>query len=181
MQYIPPPGENVRQERPENEGCVLCGALKRGAPTRTLHPLQGAQLHHPQHVPLHAGAPDDRPLPAYGGFRPDEPGRGRRLAGLLKLAVRVLGTHYHPQGFNAGMNLGRSAGAGVADHYHLHVIPRWKGDSNFMPLVGQTRVLTEDLDTTYERLFPLFEKERKRAARRTRKKKDPIPIEVTPC
>ena len=55
------------------------------------------------------------------------------------------------------MNLGRSAGAGVTDHFHLHVVPRWTGDSNFMPIVGGTRIVIEDLDTTYDRLAPCSE------------------------
>jgi len=80
---------------------------------------------------------------------------------LLKVSLKILKKNYHPHGFNAGMNLGHSAGAGVADHFHLHVIPRWTGDSNFMPLVAKTRVLLEDLTTTYDRLYPLFEKEKK--------------------
>ncbi len=78
------------------------------------------------------------------------------MTALFQAALRVLGRHYKPHGFNAGMNLGQSAGAGVAGHFHLHVIPRWTGDSNFMPIVGRTRVFIEDLDTTYERLRPLF-------------------------
>jgi ATP adenylyltransferase len=86
------------------------------------------------------------------------------LADLLSLSIRVLRRAYRPQGFNAGMNLGRSAGAGVVGHYHLHVIPRWPGDSNFMPLVSQTRIVIEDLEKTYTRLLPLFQKE---AAART--------------
>jgi ATP adenylyltransferase len=57
------------------------------------------------------------------------------------------------------MNIGHSAGAGVADHYHVHVIPRWIGDSNFMPLVGKTKVVLEDLHATYDRLLPHFQKE----------------------
>jgi len=91
------------------------------------------------------------------------------MVDLLKLSLRVLRKNYRPQGFNAGMNLGQSAGAGVVDHYHLHVIPRWHGDSNFMPLVSQTRVLIEDLKSTYERLCPLFQKEMESYQRKKRK------------
>jgi len=81
------------------------------------------------------------------------------LGELLKLCLRILRMQYKPHGFNAGMNLGHSAGAGVADHYHLHIIPRWTGDSNFMPLVGKTKLFIEDLNTTYDKLFAHFKKE----------------------
>ena len=64
----------------------------------------------------------------------------------------ILRDLYHPDGLNLGMNLGRAAGAGVAAHIHLHVLPRWVADSNFMSVVGETRVLPEDLKTTYRRL-----------------------------
>jgi ATP adenylyltransferase len=80
------------------------------------------------------------------------------MADLLKLSLKSLRRKYCPQGFNTGMNLGRCAGAGVTDHYHLHVIPRWTGDSHFMPIVGETKVMIENLETTYDRLFPLFQK-----------------------
>ncbi len=83
------------------------------------------------------------------------------LGDLVKMSLKILKKQYNPHGFNTGMNLGASAGAGVSDHYHLHVIPRWTGDSNFMPLVGKTRLMIEDLDMTYERLLPLFKKEKK--------------------
>ena len=81
------------------------------------------------------------------------------MTDLLKLCIKVLKIKYNPHGFNSGMNLGHSAGAGVTDHYHLHVIPRWTGDSNFMPLVGNTKVTIEDLDTAYDRLCSSFQKE----------------------
>jgi ATP adenylyltransferase len=71
---------------------------------------------------------------------------------LLKRSQSALRDAYHPEGFNAGMNLGRVAGAGVADHIHMHLLPRWGGDTNFMSTVGETRVLPEDLATTYRKL-----------------------------
>lgn len=86
-----------------------------------------------------------------------EPAGLHEMMDLLRLSLTVLSAYYKPQGFNTGMNLGQSAGAGVTGHYHLHLIPRWTGDANFMPIVGKTRVVIEDLPTTYQKLFPLFQ------------------------
>ncbi len=84
---------------------------------------------------------------------------------LAKRAQLALETEYHPDGFNIGMNLGRSAGAGVADHLHLHVVPRWSGDANFVSIVGETRVLPEDLSATYQKLKRHFDVAQYRAPR----------------
>lgn len=78
------------------------------------------------------------------------------LMDLAKRGQRAIREVYSPSGFNLGMNLGSAAGAGIADHIHVHLLPRWSGDTNFMTTVGNTRVIPEDLETTYKKLLTQF-------------------------
>ena len=80
------------------------------------------------------------------------------LIELTRRAEVALTEAYAPQGMNMGINLGKPAGAGILEHLHVHVVPRWNGDTNFMTVVGQTRVLPEELPVTADRLRPIFER-----------------------
>ena len=80
------------------------------------------------------------------------------LMALTRDAEIALNEAYAPQGINIGINLGRPAGAGVLDHLHVHAVPRWNGDTNFMTVIGETRVLPEDLAASKQRLRPIFER-----------------------
>ena len=79
-------------------------------------------------------------------------------ADLMQLCERALLEVYQPHGINVGVNLGKPAGAGVLEHVHVHVVPRWNGDTNFMTVVGETRVLPEELPQSAARLKPIFQK-----------------------
>ncbi len=78
------------------------------------------------------------------------------LMRLVRRSVAVLELVMTPDGFNVGVNLGRVAGAGIPDHVHVHVVPRWNGDTNFMPVLGETKVVNEHLDRTWEKLTEAF-------------------------
>jgi ATP adenylyltransferase len=93
----------------------------------------------------HVGRPEELPREAYGA-----------LMEAVRRAVEALREAFTPEGMNIGMNVGRAAGAGVADHCHWHLLPRWNGDTNFMPLLAEVKVMSEHLTATYERLRPHF-------------------------
>jgi ATP adenylyltransferase len=78
------------------------------------------------------------------------------LMRLVRRSLEVLQTLMKPQGFNVGLNLGRVAGAGIPDHVHVHVVPRWDGDTNFLPVLGEVKVINEHLERTWEKLVNGF-------------------------
>ena len=81
------------------------------------------------------------------------------IGALTQASVAALSSVMSPQGFNIGVNQGRVAGAGLPDHVHVHVVPRWEGDSNFMTVLAETRLIPETLDQTYDSLFPVLRRE----------------------
>lgn len=134
--------------------CLFCGLAKRPASVETL------VLERYRHAflmlnayPYTCGhlmvAPHAHHTSFLGGSAEE---RAEIQAGLER-ARRALESEYGPQGLNVGVNLGEEAGAGVAGHIHWHLVPRWRGDTNFMPALAETRVLPEALPATYERLL----------------------------
>lgn len=145
------------------KGCIFCSALKQESDKDMFI------LHKGKHnfvmlnkYPYSPGHLMIAPFKHLDSIELAERAATQEMMDLLKQCLSILRKQYNPQGFNTGMNLGRSAGAGVTHHYHLHIIPRWPGDANFMPLIGKTKVVLEDLHTTYDHLLAYFQKKDKR-------------------
>ena len=133
--------------------CIFCDAAARKDDENTLIVYRGAKIFVIlNRFPYTSGHVMIVPYAHVGDLGSADP---EALSEMMQLAQRVEGAfraNYKPDGMNVGMNIGRAGGAGVVGHIHLHVLPRWFGDSNFMTVVGETRVLPEDLATTYDRL-----------------------------
>jgi ATP adenylyltransferase len=148
----------VTGSRSSDDPCIFCDALTsdeaapllvhRGTTCFVILNLYPYNSGHLLIVPM-------RHIPSLAAATPDE------LTELMQLTRRAevaLTEVYQPQGMNIGINLGRPAGAGIVDHVHIHVVPRWNGDTNFMSVVGDVRVLPEELGETAKRLRPVFER-----------------------
>ena len=86
-------------------------------------------------------------------------GEKLELMTLTERSIAALRCQLNPDGFNVGMNLGRASGAGIDEHIHLHIVPRWNGDTNFMPVIGDTKVVSEGLTDCFKRLWSAFQQE----------------------
>jgi ATP adenylyltransferase len=137
----------------KDEGCIFCDAVAAGDDARTHIVFRGEKCFIIlNRYPYTSGHVMVVPYAHVADLSAADP---EMLAEMMRLAQKVqvaLELNYRPQGYNLGMNLGRAAGAGVAGHLHLHVLPRWSGDANFMTTISETRVEPEDLETTYEKL-----------------------------
>ncbi|MFH1943236.1 MAG: HIT domain-containing protein [bacterium] len=144
----------------KNEGCVFCSLSSQSDDRKNLIVHRGAwgfviMNRYPynnghlmvvpfQHTPEMASLSDDEKI---------------ELFDFLRVSQEVLREVMKPQGFNIGMNVGRLAGAGIVDHLHFHVVPRWGGDTNFMPIIGHTKIISEGLEQTWEKLKKGFDKQ----------------------
>jgi len=134
-------------------GCIFCNALSDPDDRRALVLARGARafliLNAYPYASGHVMAVVNRHVASVADADPEEVADAMRL---VAMATRALAEEYRAQGFNIGINEGRVAGAGIEDHLHVHVVPRWQGDANFMPVLGDVKVLPEALDATWARL-----------------------------
>jgi ATP adenylyltransferase len=153
MAYI-----QAAKEQSNDARCIFCDLPAEGDDERTGILVRGelafvilnSYPYNPGHLMV-------APFRHVGDFGALEAPEHAEIDALVADSIRALDGEMQPHGFNLGMNLGRVAGAGIPDHLHWHVVPRWNGDTNFMPVVGETRVLPELLEETYARLRPRFE------------------------
>ena len=145
MEYI--------QSSKQEEGCVFCLALAQPDGRHNLVVQRGRKSFVIlNRYPYTSGHVMIVPYEHKPSLEDLDPPTRAELIELTNQAVGVLRLEYHPQGFNLGMNIGEAAGAGITEHVHLHVVPRWGGDTNFMSSVAATRVLPESLEETYQRI-----------------------------
>ncbi|OGL25702.1 MAG: HIT family hydrolase [Candidatus Rokubacteria bacterium RIFCSPLOWO2_12_FULL_69_21] len=135
------------------DGCLFCDALASSDDRKVLvllrRPLSFLILNAFPYASGHLMAALTRHVGTLGEATAAELSE---VMALVQAAVRALDRVYHPDGYNIGINQGRVAGAGVEGHLHVHVVPRWNGDTNFMPVLGEVRVLPESLGATHDRL-----------------------------
>jgi ATP adenylyltransferase len=139
------------------EGCVLCRAVAEAAQRESLvvhlSALNAVVMNLYPYNSGHVMVAPRRHVGSLVDSTPSELADLMDLARQVEIAFREI---YRPDGINVGMNLGRAAGAGVADHIHLHLVPRWNGDTSFMTVVGETRVLAEEPHVACAKLKPYF-------------------------
>jgi ATP adenylyltransferase len=140
-------------EAKNSTGCVFCAAAEANRDEEMLIVQRGVKnyviLNRYPYTSGHVMIVPYLHTADFAGLEKDTAAEMMLLTQRVQAAIDDV---YHPDGFNLGMNLGRSAGAGIENHLHMHLLPRWAGDTNFMTTVGETRLEPEELSTTYTRL-----------------------------
>ena len=146
------------QKHKEEQGCVFCAALDMNDGPGNLILYRGQESFVIlNRYPYTSGHLMVVPYKHDASLEGLEAGTRSELMELAARMMTLLGKEYNAQGFNMGINVGEAAGAGIIEHVHLHVVPRWTGDTNFMSSLGETRVLPETLEETYQRLKKAWE------------------------
>ncbi len=149
----------VRKLLPQTDQCVFCDALKAGANSDTLVLAKDDKVMVVMNkYPYNTGHILVLPVAHQGEFTELNDSVGSAIMKWMKTCTLILRKELNCQGFNMGLNLGQVAGAGIPGHLHWHIVPRWGGDTNFFPLIADTKALPETVEQTYARLKPHFRK-----------------------
>jgi ATP adenylyltransferase len=142
---------------PRSEGCLLCELPRENTDRDSLILHRGPRTYVVMNrYPYNNGHLMIVPYRHCGDLGQLSPEDSLELMHETQRATRILHRVFSAEGFNVGMNLGKVAGAGIAEHLHIHVVPRWVGDTNFMPVLADTKVMPDYLEATYEKLVPAF-------------------------
>ncbi|HNB51360.1 MAG TPA: HIT domain-containing protein [Anaerolineales bacterium] len=148
----------TNNHKPQN-GCVFCQALAEPDSAENLIVYRGERAFAIlNRFPYASGHVMVLPYDHQPTLEALDPATRAEMMELTTRATQTLTILYHPQGFNVGINLGEAAGAGVAAHLHIHIVPRWVGDVNFMTAVGETRILPEALEVTWQKVKDAWER-----------------------
>lgn len=158
IKWTPWRGQYIKSSAESEEGCVLCNIYQANNDREKLLLYRGAHAFVMLNLyPYNPGHLMVVPYEHTADFAELQPKIATEIMALGQRSVGILQAEMNPHGFNLGMNLGRVAGAGVDQHLHLHVVPRWNGDMNFMPVIGGIKLIPEALDDTYAALRPHFD------------------------
>ena len=140
------------------DGCIFCSAQEKEDSAENLIALRAERAYVIlNRYPYTSGHLMVVPFDHQPNLEELDPETRAEMMELTTRCMTALRTIYHPQAFNMGANIGEAAGAGVKSHVHIHIVPRWAGDTNFMSTLGETRVLPEALEVTYQRVRQAFE------------------------
>lgn len=143
-----------------SQGCLFCEAPKAGADRPTLILYRGPLTYVVMNLyPYNNGHLMIVPYRHCAELPQLSSEESLEIMQAAQRSIRALQAAFRAEGFNIGFNLGKAAGAGIADHVHLHVVPRWVGDTNFMPVLADTKVMPDYLEATFDKLVPLFQEQ----------------------
>ncbi|MBE0409753.1 MAG: HIT domain-containing protein [Anaerolineales bacterium] len=141
----------------KNDACVFCQVLEEPESVETLVVFRGKQAYLIlNRFPYTSGHLMVVPYEHHSELEDLDEETRAEIMEMASRATQVLKEIYRPEGFNVGINIGEAAGAGITEHIHLHIVPRWQGDTNFMSTLGQTRVLPESLEDTYQQVKKIW-------------------------
>jgi len=146
----------------KNKGCLFCKKLKEAKDEENYILVRSKLAFVMLNIfPYNSGHLMIVPIRHVGEVEDLKTKESREMISLLQKSIKAIKRAYQPEGFNIGMNLGRTAGAGVLHHLHIHVVPRWNGDTNFMPIIAESKIISQGLRETYKQLKKQFKGKKK--------------------